>query len=187
MISWRFDRLFRSGAACGVAACAVPLIMAVALGATSESDRLVWALGMGIIFMACAVIAGSTLVMGIGVLLFAGVTAADGTSPIGYALVGAGLYVAFMLHSLSVSFRRAPGIDRTIWKGSGATTTAVVIAGWGASFVSYRVATQATWDIALIPLALVGVGLAARVLAERHQRHFPRTRKGKSSSLQSQA
>lgn len=181
---WQLDRLFRSGALCGLAAWLLPALMAVILSASGESSRIAVALITSVFFMAGASVFGSTIVMGISVLMFAIAVAVDRTGAVTFGVVGAGLYASLMLHSLSVSFRRAPGIDRSIWWGTASTTAFVSIVGWIGLAVAYAVATRSTWDVVFIPLALIMIGLSARYLSDRHQRHFAmQRRRVKSTSL----
>lgn len=185
MVTWRLDRLFRSGAACGLAACLVPLAMAAVIGAQASDQRAIFAgLAVSVLVMAVAVVAGSSQTMGAAMLIYGVVVVVERNDPLAFGLVGVGLFVSMVLLELSITFRRAPAIDRAVWAGTAAVTTTIVALSGLAFFVAYRVATGSVWDTAMVPVALIAFGLASQFLAERHLRRLSSLRRAtRKSSL----
>lgn len=174
MMTWHLDRLARSATACLLLAALLPGILGFIINAQSDVGGVLGGMLVGALFIGVGAAVGSIVTSGAGAILFGIVTAFAQPGALLLAIAGLVLLGALMLVDLSITSRRAPLIDRSIWTDTALSFLIVASVASVATVIALLIAGLATWQAVVLPLGLVAVGYAVRIAAESHVKRVPR-------------
>jgi len=170
---WTRGRTPVAALGCAVAACVLPLVLAVVLGVTGSGVGILGVLIFSVVVMAIGVAFGSVVVHAVACVLY-GVAAIEATSSLGsaqrpvvLALVGAVLFVSFVLGELSSTVRRAPRVETAVWRSTALATAFVIAVAAGLAIAAYGIATLSVWPAIVLPVALLAIGTIVKLSTDR--------------------
>lgn len=176
MSVWARGRMPVIALACGFAACTGPFLLSLYLSLGTSTDANAGILGVycfAVALMVVALVVGWMPLMAIGSVLY-GIAALETTASLGdvarpalMALIGIVLFVACGLGELSLTFRRSPQIASAVWLGAAQIMGSVVVTAAVLSVGAYAVATITTWPAVVLPVAVLALGVAIKVAADR--------------------
>lgn len=172
MLTWHLDRLVRSATLCLAAAVVITGAMGFVIKAGSDVSNVLGGLLVGAIIIGVGGIVGSIGTTGFGALLFSFIASLANPGAATLLLAGCVVVIALLLVDLSITLRRAPLIDRSVWIDS--VMNAAVISALGAALfgVAWLVGTLATWQAVVLPFGVVALGYAVRLAADAHTKRY---------------
>lgn len=171
MLIWHLDRLARSATWCLIAAVALCVAVAFATdAAAADVENELGGLLVGALIVGTGGVVGSVVTSGAGVVLMMVIAVLVQPNAPMLAAIGAAGFVALLLVDLSISLRRAPLVDRSLWRDLAVSVLVVLAPAWALFAIAWFVATRATWQAALVPLGVIAIGYAMRLAADAHHR-----------------